>query len=191
MKSSKVLYLIYMAIMFIVVGLTAITPFIAFQDEDAADVIYKIFSPTCHQKLSRSICLFQDENGYFINDCTPQTGVFVLNDREPISSEIDGVKGYKFPVCARDVALYFAMFLGGIVYPFIRKLKEKAVPPPIYFIIAIAPLALDGIVQIISVIGIIPHYESTNFIRIITGGLAGFAASIYIIPIIMSLFAKD
>jgi len=191
MKSSRILYLIYMAIMLLVVGLIVITPFIAFQDEQLSEIFYKIFSPACHQKLSRSLCLFQSETGYFISDCTPQTGVFVPNDSDILYSEIDGNKGYKFAVCSRDVALYFAMFLGGIIYPFIRKIEEKKMLPAIYFIVAISPIALDGVVQLASIIGILPPYESTNMIRMVTGGLAGFAAAIYIIPIIMSLFSKD
>jgi len=191
MKSSRILYIIYMAIMLLVVGLIAITPLIAFQDEATSEIFYKLFSPACHQKLSRSLCLFQNENAYFISDCTPQTGVFVPNDSSILSSETDGTKGYKFPVCSRDVALYFAMLLGGAVYPFIRKIEEKQMLPAIYFIAAISPIALDGIVQLASIIGMLPPYESTNLIRMVTGGLAGFAAAIYIIPIIMSLFSRD
>jgi len=191
MKSSRILYIIYMAVMFFVVGFIAITPLIAFQDEGTSEVLYKVFSPACHQKLSRSLCLFQSESGYFISDCTPQTGIFVPNDADILSSEIDGNIGYKFPVCSRDVALYFAMFIGGAVYPFIRKIEEKKMPPAIYFIVAISPIALDGVVQLASLVGILPPYESTNLIRMITGGFAGFAAAIYIIPIIMGLFSKD
>lgn len=191
MKSSRILYLIYMAVMLFVVGIITITPLIAFQDEDASRILYDIFSPACHQKLSRSVCLFQGQEGHFISDCTPQTGVFVPDDGDILSSEINGAIGYKFPVCSRDLALYFAMFLGGLVYPFLRKIEEKRIPPAIYFIIAISPIALDGLVQLIAVVGIIAPYESTNFTRIVTGGLAGFAATFYLIPIIMNLFAKD
>jgi len=44
----------------------------------------------------------------------------------------------------------------------------------------------------VSEFGFLPFvYESTNAMRLFTGFLAGFAASLYAIPILMNMFGTD
>ena len=192
MNRGETIYVVYLAVTFLLALSLFAVPFIAFSDEETASGLYKLFSPLCHQKLSRSHCIFHDELGYYIGDCTPQEGEFISDDRELISAEQDGNIGYKFPVCSRDVGLYLFFFFGALIYPLVRKIDDRKLPPAIYLIIAIVPLALDGSVQFVTDLGILPFiYESTNTIRFFTGALAGFAASFYIIPLLMNLFSKD
>ncbi|MEM2908963.1 MAG: DUF2085 domain-containing protein [Candidatus Bilamarchaeaceae archaeon] len=188
---SKSLYFIYTALLLILETLVIITPLIAFSDKQTGEALYSAFAQTCHQKLSRSFCLFKTDGGYLIDDCTPQTGVFVPNDNTLLLVERNGLVGYKFPVCARCLALYTFALIGALAYPLLRRIEEKRLPPAIYFVIAILPLAIDGTLQFVSTTGFIQHYESTNAIRLLTGGLAGFALSFYVIPIIMALFGED
>jgi uncharacterized membrane protein len=187
MERPQIIFGVYVGLLFIFLLLVAITPYIAFTDKGSATNLYTAFGPTCHQKLSRSLCLF--ENGG-INDCTNQSGAYVANDRALISNVKDGILGFKFPVCARDIGIYGVMFVGALAYPFVFKLDEKKFLPPIILVLAIIPIALDGGIQFLSDIGInlIGDYESTNLIRLVTGGIAGFAASFFVIPILNRMF---
>lgn len=189
MKAAVVVYGLYIAFLLIFVGLILVTPIVAFSNEDSARLLYQGFSFTCHQKLSRSICLFEDG----IGDCIEQTGEFVADDREEISAERSGVIGYKFPVCSRDIGLYGFMLVGAIVYALLFSLDEKRIFPPVLLVVAIIPIALDGGIQFLSDMGV--HllgfeYESTNMIRLITGGIAGIAVSFYALPILNRMFGE-
>jgi len=164
-------------------------PIASFQEDESG--WYQILSATCHQKISRSLCIFSD---YGIGDCTSQSGVFIDSraDRLQTSVIVDGKTGYKMPVCARDFGLYGAILLVALAYPLIRKLDDTRVPPVIWLILAIVPLAIDGSVQMLSDLGWVPFaYESTNLIRVLTGVIAGGAASMYAIPLLMNMFGDD
>ena len=166
-------------------------PLLAFDNDMGA--AYAAFSVSCHQKLSRSLCLFSDGEGYWIADCTPQEGEYVATqtDRSEVRVTYDGAIGLKMPVCSRDIGLYAAMLIGGLLYPLARKLDDK-VPPAIFLILALVPIRLDGGVQIVSEIGILPFvYESTNAVRLATGAIAGLAAAFYAVPILTNLVFKD
>lgn len=192
MKKEEKIFIAYLAVMAIFSASIIAVPFVAFSDEETGEKVYSLFSPLCHQKLSRSYCIFHDELGYYAGDCTPQNGTFVPGDQRLISSEQDGYTGYKLPVCSRDVGLYFAMLFGAVAYPFIRRIEDRNLPPPVYLVMAIVPIALDGGIQFISDFGILPFvYESTNIIRFLSGAIAGFIMSLYIIPLLMNLLGKD
>jgi uncharacterized membrane protein len=201
MDRELYIYAIYTLFFALLAGTIIAVPLLSFSQD--MDAFYKAFAPTCHQKLSRSLCVLSDGRGYWVGDCTPQNGQFVPNaaDREtvkvaypPESALNPGtstITGYKMPVCSRDFGIYGAMFFGALVYPLIRDVKEKRVWPAIWLILALVPIALDGGVQFLSDLGLLPAYESTNAVRLFTGALAGFAASLYAIPILMNMFGAD
>jgi uncharacterized membrane protein len=190
MERPKIIYGIYVGLLLVFLALIAITPFLAFSNLPLAKSLYGGFSFTCHQKISRSLCLFEG-TGLSIGDCTPQNGTFVPNDGVILSEVRNGVTGFKFPVCARDIGIYLAMLLGALAYPLFFKLGEKKMLPASILIAALIPIGIDGTVQLLSDVGLnllgFP-YESTNLIRLLTGGLAGFVASFYIIPILNQMF---
>jgi uncharacterized membrane protein len=189
MKSEYIIYSVYILFFLLLVGATFVVPFMAFdQNMDGA---YHAFGYTCHQKLSRSYCIFKNVESVWIADCTDQNGSFVNTKQDRTTIEVnDGtIIGYKIPICARDVGIYSALLIGGLVYPLVRKLNDRYVYPAIYLILAIVPLGLDGTVQLLSEIGILPFlYESTNTIRLVTGLIAGFVSAFYAIPILMNMF---
>ncbi len=192
MEKEHLIYTLYMVFFSILVGLILATPFLAFSGDVSS--IYDAFSYTCHQKLSRSLCVFSDGQGLWIADCTPQTGEYIadLADRTTIGVEADGVIGYKIPVCSRDLGLYAAMLFGGAIYPVLRELKDRNIYPALYLIIALVPLAIDGSLQFVSDAGIIPlGYESTNFIRLLTGSIAGLVSALYAIPVLINMFTEE
>ena len=188
MKTEHIIYAAYMGFFLLLVGSAFLVPILAFnQDMSAA---YNAFGYTCHQKISRSICIFSDGK---IGDCTPQTGTYVNTriDRATIKVENGSVSGYKIPVCARDVGIYGALLLGGLIYPFVKKMDNRHVYPAIFLILAILPLGLDGTIQLLSEFGFLPFvYESTNLVRLLTGSLAGFVSAFYAIPILMNMFGS-
>ncbi len=192
MERSTVIYLLYILFFVLLLGAIFITPLLSFSRDMGS--FYNAFSYTCHQKISRSQCLFSDGKGYWIGDCTPQNGTFVdtEQDRTQIEVQYGNVTGFKMPVCARDVGLYLSMLVGGLVYPFFRRIGDRHVYPAIYLVIAMVPIGIDGTVQLVSDLGLLPFvYESTNELRLITGFIAGFVAAFYAIPILVNLASGD
>jgi len=191
MERSLIIYGVVIGILALFLSIVAYTPILAFSDEEAAQTIYSGMSLFCHQKLSRSICLFEDGS---IGDCTEHTGEYVSGDGEKISAIKGGIKGYKFPVCSRDIGIYGFMLIGALVYALLFKLDEKRMYPPILLVLALIPIGLDGGLQLLSSAGIYVigvEYESTNLLRLTTGGIAGFAVSFYMLPILNRMFGDN
>jgi len=193
MAREHYIYGVYVIVFIILSGLIIATPLLSFSQDTT--VLYKAFAPTCHQKISRSLCILSDGKGYWMGDCTPQGSGFVNNladSRTVMVQYKDGtttITGYKMPVCARDFGIYGAMLLAALIYPLIRDIKEDKVWPAVWLIAAMVPIALDGGIQLVSEMGLLPFiYESTNAMRLFTGAIAGFAASLYAIPILMNMF---
>lgn len=197
MRTEDIVYAGYVAIFAVLVALILVTPVLAFSGN--ADALYNGFAYSCHQKLSRSLCVFNDAGSYRIADCAPSGIAYVpySSDRIVTKVAVDGVTGYKMPVCARDFGIYGAMLLAALLYPVMRDIGNRKVFPAIWLVLALAPLAIDGGLQLLSEIdqpafghNILPfEYESSNAMRLLTGGIAGFAASFYAIPLLINLFA--
>ncbi|NYZ74096.1 DUF2085 domain-containing protein [Candidatus Micrarchaeota archaeon] len=192
MKIEHLVYAAYVGFFLVTMAVILAVPLLAFQHD--MGTVYDAFGYTCHQKMSRSLCVFSDGAGYWIADCRQQNGVFLsaAMDRMTVEVQTDTALGYKMPVCSRDFGLYGAMLLGALVYPFLRKIEDKDIYPAIWLLVAIAPLALDGGIQLVSEIGLLPFvYESSNFLRLLTGAIAGIAASFYAIPLLMNMFGTS
>lgn len=176
MKIEPKPYHFYMLLLGLFNLLILATPFVMVSSPQAGELLHSGFSLTCHQIASRSYCFYPEASSF--GDCPKEY------TRAPI---LDSEKGlaYKFPVCARDVPLYLAAFLGGIaVYK--TKWKDSKKPPnPLFFVLALIPIALDGGTQLIGL------RESTNELRAITGIIAGFAFSFYFIPMLNAFFLRE
>ncbi len=187
MKNLSTLFLFYMFLTGALVFLIFITPYLAFQNNPIANFLYDdVFSYICHQKISRSFCLFRDDFGYHVEDCLPQTGEYRNDLRTEKSANHAEFVGYKFPVSARDMSIYIGMFTGGLALLLTGKANSRIVPPAIFFILALVPIGIDGISQ-----SILNWRESTNFIRAISGFIAGFATGIYAPLILNYKFLKE
>lgn len=170
----KPFYLYMLALALLNITILA-TPYIMASDASTGELLHSAYALTCHQILARSYCLYPDGS---IADCP-----HIYSDESTIETE-QGT-AYKFPVCARDLPLYLAAFLGGIAVYFTKWRDSKKPPNPIYFILAILPIALDGGTQFIGL------RESTNELRALTGIIAGFAFSFYFIPMLNALLIKE
>ncbi len=167
-------YKAYMLVMALFTLPITITPFLAASGSPAAEGLYWFYSLTCHQQISRAICYFP-EGG--IMDCTDAPAHY-----RAYEAQRGGMAGYPFPVCARDLGIYAAALLSGIAIFLIKKTDADVVPNPIWFVIALIPIAMDGGTQLLG------WRESTNFLRLLTGGIAGFAFSFYVVPLMNRSF---
>lgn len=186
MTENKLPYLFYMVLTGLLAFGIIITPFLAFDNNPISDVLYDgVFTHICHQKISRSHCLFNGEQGYYLSDCLPQNGEYRADLKSEKTAFNNGDLGYKFPVSARDMPFYIAMFIGGIALFYMGKSYSKEIPPAIWLVLAIIPMGIDGTTQTI-----LQMRESTNFLRLITGFIAGFVLPFYLVPMLNKIFGK-
>ncbi len=180
--SAKLPYVLFLAAMLLFNALYFATAYLASTGNPSSDGLYLAFGPTCHQLISRSLCLFKShaDGSYSIGDC--------LQTAELLPSKATEVKyadktGYKIPVCSRDVAIYTAMLVGLLALPFIKKVETEDWPNKWILVAAALPTAIDGTTQLLG------FRESTNLLRLITGAIIGIALPFFILPILNSLYA--
>jgi uncharacterized membrane protein len=157
-----------------------------------ARVIYGVYGGLCHQLGYRSWYLFGERAAYPRDIFDSYSGINpdeirpdgypigLTNSRAFVGNER---MGWKVATCERDVAIYGALLLGGLVYslPAVNR-RVKPLPWLAYILIGIFPIALDGFSQLFSqlpdtipVLSAIPYRESTPLLRTLTGGLFGLA----------------
>jgi len=168
-----------------------------------ASLIYTIYKPLCHQFGFRSFYLFGEQSYYpleeahipgvktfqqatGIRDLHSATGVSRLEARQFIGNQ---TLGYKMALCERDMAIYGAIFLFGIVYALTGR-RIKPIHWIFWILIGMIPIGLDGFSQLFSQMqwswlsSILPYRESTPFLRVLTGGLFGLATAWFAYPYI-------
>ena len=168
-----------------------------------ASLIYTIYKPLCHQFGFRSFYLFGEQSYYpleeahipgvktfqqatGIRDLHSATGVSRLEARQFIGNQ---TVGYKMALCERDMAIYGAIFLFGIVYALTGR-RIKPIHWIFWILIGMIPIGLDGFSQLFSQMqwswlsSILPYRESTPFLRVLTGGLFGLATAWFAYPYI-------
>ena len=136
-----------------------------------ANIIYRAYSPMCHQLASRSFFLFGDQPAYpraiTGSNLTPieaympsipefaeaspdpaQWGTFLMPARAFRGNE---QMGYKMALCQRDISLYLSILIGGLVYGLLRRRGHiRPMPFWLFLLIGIGPIALDGFSQLFS-----------------------------------------
>jgi len=168
-----------------------------------ASVIYTIYKPLCHQFGFRSFFLFGEQAYYPLDEAgiagvktfEQATGISDVHDptsnsrfeaRQYTGSE---VVGYKMALCERDMAIYGAIFLFGIIYA-VTSRRIKPLHWMFAILIGILPIGIDGFSQLFSqmewswLVSVLPYRESTPFLRVLTGALFGFAVAWFAYPYI-------
>lgn len=190
----------WLRIALVVVGLYASLPIVApmlmqIGWTGPANVIYTIYKPMCHQFAFRSIFLYGDQTFYpreivgtemasyesYINQIDALPDVTNPTDFSPSlwmpAREFVGnaQMGYKTALCARDVAIYVALFLGGVIFAFVRRWL-RPVPMLLYIFLGLGPIGIDGASQLLSYppFELWPVRETAPFYRVLTGALFGF-----------------
>src|SRR4029077_6386550 len=88
-----------------------------------AEIIYTAYSPLCHQLGFRSWYLFGERIAYPRDIFQQYSGIDPNDFLAARAFRGNAQMGYKVAFCERDVAIYGAMLLGGLLYslPFIRR----------------------------------------------------------------------
>lgn len=166
-----------------------------------ASVIYAVYKPLCHQFGFRSFFLFGEQPYYPLKEAgisgvkTFEEAAGIFNLRDPASTtrfetrEFIGneTMGYKMALCERDMAIYGAIFLFGLVYAASGR-RLKPMHWLAWVLIGLGPIGLDGFSQLFSqmewdwLATILPYRESTPFLRVLTGGLFGFVTAWFAYP---------
>ena len=207
-KADKISYWIskhYLAIFNLFLILYIGIPFLAPIFKEAgwntpAEMIYKIYRPLCHQWAFRSFFLF-GEQAYYPHAAAKIPGVLTfeqvsgitdLTDRSRLQARVfegNSLLGYKIAMCERDVAIWGAMALFGVVYAFTGR-KLPKLHWLIWVLVGLGPIGLDGFSQLFSQIpstfiqSILPYRESTPLLRTLTGFLFGLTTAWFMFPLI-------
>ena len=166
-----------------------------------ANVIYTIYKPLCHQFGFRSFYLFGEQPYYPLAEAgitgvktfEQVTGFQDLDNPAAFSRfqarQFTGNEtvGYKMALCERDMAIYGAIVLFGLVYAATGR-RIKPLHWVLWILIGMAPIGLDGFSQLFSqmnwpwLASIVPYRESTPFLRVLTGGLFGLTTAWFAYP---------
>ncbi len=174
---------VFNTLAFVYVGLPFLAPTLMHLGaETAASLIYTIYSPLCHQLPQRSWFLFGPQIAYRLPELMALAPDEVV---DAFSNSFVGNEalGYKVAFCQRDVAIYGAIFLFGLIYSLLRRRWDiQPLPWWAYIILGLVPMGLDGGYQFLSYAlplvfpGIsLEPYETTPLMRLITGTLFGGA----------------
>jgi uncharacterized membrane protein len=183
------------AFSFLYVFLAFLAPMLMKMDvRGPARVIYKVYSPLCHQLAFRSFFLF-GEQFYYPRELAGVEGVITYGQASGLSENDiaaarnfigNEVMGYKTALCQRDVAIYGAILLFGILFVFTGK-KIKPLPWYLWILLGLGPIGLDGFSQLLSQTGLgifdwLPLRESTPLLRVLTGAFFGAATAWFGFP---------
>ena len=173
--------------------------------DGAAEVIYRVYRPLCHQWSFRSWFLF-GEQAFYPHEAAKMPGVLTFEEVSGITDfndpgrlqarlfEGNEISGFKVAFCERDVAIWGSILLFGLVFA-ISKRKIKGLHWMIWILFGLGPIGLDGVSQLISQLnlpflsGLLPYRESTPYLRTLTGFLFGFMTAWYGYPTIEEAMA--
>lgn len=136
-----------------------------------AALLYRVYSPMCHQLASRSFFLFGEQIAYpreiagsrltpieaympglpEFAEASPdpaEWATFLWPARRFVGNE---QMGYKMALCQRDISLYLSILAGGLAYGVLRRRGPlRPMPFWLFLLIGIGPIALDGFSQLFS-----------------------------------------
>jgi len=162
--------------------------------ERPAKIIYKIYSPLCHQLAFRSFFLF-GEQPYYPRELAGVEGVITYGQATGLNeNDVQAARnflgneslGYKMALCQRDMAIYGAIFVFGVIFSITGK-KIKPLPWYLWILIGLGPIGLDGFSQLLSqtglgIFGWLLLRESTPLLRSMTGLFFGLATAWFGFP---------
>ena len=197
---SRHYLLVFNLFLFLYVGLPFLAPTLKQVGLDGpAEVIYKVYSPLCHQWGFRSFFLF-GEQPFYPHEAADLPDLVTFEEATGITDENDPSRmearrlegndllGFKVALCQRDVAIWGCMLLFGLLYA----VTGRRIPKLhwlLWVLLGLVPPGLDGFSQLISQLpfdwihAILPYRESTPFLRTLTGAMFGFFTAWFIFPL--------
>ncbi len=166
------------AFVLLFMGLPFLAPVLAQAGlEGPAQLIYTVYAPTCHQLPERSFFLFGRQVVYHVHELEAVGALpegTTLLQRLALRFNGQPEVGYKVAICQRDIAIYGAIFVSGLLFgAFRRRLRQKdgKMPrlPLWLFGVLLIPILVDGGTQLLG------FRESSWWLRLVTGGLFGSA----------------
>jgi uncharacterized membrane protein len=162
-----------------------------------AGLIYRGYGLVCHQLGYRSFYILGEQAVYpraaaevaGLETFAAATGLSEGSGAAEIMAARNFVGnpqlGWKVALCERDVAIYGAILLFGVLFV----LSGKRLPPlawPLWIILALVPIGLDGVSQLLSQppLAFLPYRESTPTLRVLTGALFGFGTAWFGYPLV-------
>ena len=188
----------------IYVGLPFLAPVLMIAGaERPARLVYRAYGMVCHQLAYRSFFLF-GEQGVYPRAAAGVEGILPFTQAAGIgeSSSVDDIyaarnfignqsMGYKIALCERDVAIYGAILVFGLLYPLTARLTAsgrpwRSLPWYIWLLIGILPIGLDGLSQLLSQppFNFLTYRESTPLLRTLTGALFGLTTAWFGYPLV-------
>ncbi len=202
---SKHYLLVFNLFVLLYVGLPILAPVLLKAGaEKPAAAIYSLYGGLCHQLSYRSWFLFGEQpiyprataeiEGYLtFQEATGLDESGLWPARHYHGSE---VTGYKTALCQRDIAIYGAILLFGIVFSLLGR-RIKPLPLWAWLLIGMVPIGLDGVSQLISqflsepalsflqpYFTFLDYRESTPFLRTLTGFLFGWTTAWFGYPLV-------
>jgi len=164
----------------------------------AANVVYTMYKPLCHQLAYRSFFLF-GEQAYYPRALAGIEGVKTYGEVSGLPEDTtdqatlaarayhgDEHVGYKIALCERDIALWGSIFLFGMIFSLTGK-RLPSIPWYIWILFGLLPIGLDGGSQLLGLFSFLPASwvrESTPLLRVITGALFGTLTAWYLYPLV-------
>lgn len=160
--------------------------------ETPAAWIYKAYSVVCHQFAFRSWFLFGEQIVY-PREAAGIDNLITFEQAIRLPAEDlwgarayigDDLVGYKIALCERDVSIYLGIFLFGLLFGIAGR-KVPIIPWYLWLLLAIIPIGLDGLSQLVSQppFNWIPYRESSPVLRALTGWLFGYVTAWYGYPL--------
>ena len=188
------------AFVFLYLALAFLAPILQAQGSvRTANIFYAVYGRLCHQLSFRSWFLFGEQAAYpraaagvtGLLNYAEATGLNPWDLGEAREFVGNAVLGYKIALCQRDVAIYGSMLFFGLLFAFTGR-RIGSLPVAWWLALGIAPIALDGMSQLISQLPLdfIPVRESTPFLRTLTGALFGFTTAWFGYPLVEETMAE-
>lgn len=146
-------------------------------------LIYFAYRPACHQLPERTFFLFGPQASYTLDELwaiglVDRTDDIFARQRFLGAMQI----GWKMALCQRDMAMYSALFIGGLLFGLLR---ARARPLSLLgYLLLLVPMFIDGGTQLVGL------RESIPLLRVLTGGLLGLATVWMLYPRLEDAFAE-
>lgn len=146
-------------------------------------LIYVMYRPACHQLPERSFFLFGPRATYSIDELW---ALGLLDQPDNILARQNFVGdltvGFKLGLCQRDIAMYGALLVGGILFALVRRrIRPLSL---LAYGLCLLPMMIDGATQLVFL------RESNWVLRTLTGGLVGLATVWVLYPHLETAFAQ-
>jgi uncharacterized membrane protein len=147
------------------------------------NVLTGLYGPACHQLPERSFFLFGSQPSYTLDELWAMGAVdradgLLARQRFLGTDQI----GWKMAICQRDIAMYGALFVGGLLFGLLRKYVRPL--SLLGYVLCLVPMFIDGSTQLVGL------RESTALLRVLTGSLVGFATVWMLYPRLDNAFAE-